>query len=1578
MSDETKNPINSDMSFFIKNAFSEGFSEPTAETSFGIKYADPSQVDKFTAQKDFDSFGFNPQAVEGNTQRKIDSEDWGSTMSKAFNSFGYKFGNTFTDYWKDYGRMGDALIHMDWDRMKPDESTMIDTYYQDQIDANRNYVFQDPKDEDSFFTKRTAADFISNSGFALGTMAGMFLEVGAEIAVTALSGGTAAPAVGASVLARLGAKLGAKKLVKEGVEEVAKNSFKLKDVFKGFEMGNRTKEELEAGSKVLNQIDEAFRASNTFGNVSRVAEESIAESFNIFSNNLFNIKNSKNLLEGAGNVLKGTPLLGTGIRNTEKIIAAAKGGANGAELFGMGLQGVRRIAQELNMSGTEASFEAVTSYGDTLTNMVERYKNEHNSEPPDAYEFDRMKHIALKASSSNYNTNLGLLMATNKLQFGNLFNKFSPANRFAREFLEESSDKVLDVITKSGSKTYIKPGFWGTYGLTGKIAKDFGKKEAIYQFGKSFLKDFGKFELTEGLQENLQEASGSAWKSYYTAQYENTERSLKESFGDGIQEQFTKQGLKTFMLGALTGSVIRIPTVLGTKIVDKFNNKVIDNQYKDNPSENPLTKSKNQLIEDVDVLNSTYNMFKNRSFSQKIFNFNNQMNTSNQMNEAAGKNLRYEFENSRDNALLSAVMSAKRTNSVSALSAAIRNMGVDMTNEDFEKTFNVKLEDTKYKSPKEFADNVAKDVEKYSKVFDDVKNRVGNFVNPASFEEGSLDREVANHFVSVQYDAIQTIALNAIKGEMSSKRASQIASELSSSPLSTVSSYVLDVLSKGKLLNSEIGHIESELRVLNDQLKDITDNQLKKDTVKKIQEKEKELELLVDWTNNFSTREAILNYKDDEGNVKEHKHEELDTFVGKKSKKTFKRLDENGVEVDETEDVYESHDDDVIALFTKIVNLKNQQGGKDAIPDWIVRDNFSKVVDYMQLNQDTKDYMDSVNAISEPKKYKQMLERMIEGNFKANVMMYVDSLSIVYTNGMLDILNSLPITELANAEEISKELHDAFFESEAYKNIKAFTVNPKLGVANRKYISELQNSLQEIIKNKSEEILERFNNTTTEPETEEDEIEESEQVFNEEEEEEITEETEDEEVVEEVVAEQTEINNLEADDSLKDLSSVLQDYNINKEFEFIIQIFKDNKVKVSFDGKHAGGLPKIASMDTGIINGKLSNILTINKSRFDKLSKKEKLEVIAHEFVHGLIKLKLNEKGDLKGTSFYKGLNDIFQEVKDFYYSGEKQTNKVNFDLLRKNFTQEELNDLGGKIRYIESSIEEFATLGLTDPIVSKFLKLLQGKGETKQENLWTKLSKLISNFLGISNTKFNELLNFISEELNTNINYTDKINAEYDAELTTLENNKTDDIETPDSTDFLLQQLRELPVSVEPDIKQEGFNIQDNDNLTVNPEPIKEEVAEETAREINTVRLNNDFVLSLLPDDVKDKSDELYEKIEKSLKASNRKNKIDNRLLFSEYYKSPNGFKNINKIKDSVLNNKVSKNKKEVKIETPDVNLDNNFDIVDNVMNNVQTDYIEKSLTKLEILENIKPEQVNFAEELNILNDLDKLNNCI
>lgn len=249
---------------------------------------------------------------------------------------------------------------------------------------------------------------------------------------------------------------------------------------------------------------------------------------------------------------------------------------------------------------------------------------------------------------------------------------------------------------------------------------------------------------------------------------------------------------------------------------------------------------------------------------------------------------------------------------------------------------------------------------------------------------------------------------------------------------------------------------------------------------------------------------------------------------------------------------------------------------------------------------------------------------------------------------------------------------------------------------------------------------------------------------------------------------------LEAYSSLEDLNKVLKDYNLEDNFSFITELLTNNNIKVSFDGKHAGGLPRVASMDTAVIDNKLSNILTINKYTFDKYSKEQKVEVIAHEFVHGLIKLKLNEKGDLKGTTFYRGLENIFKDVRKTYYEAESGKNTTFANLLKQNFSDSDLNNLGGMIKYIESDIEEFATLGLTDTTFIKFLKLLKGNGESNQDNLWTKLAKIVSDFIGISNTKFNELLNYMSENLDTDINYTDDINSRYDSQIEGLKQQST------------------------------------------------------------------------------------------------------------------------------------------------------------------------------------------------------------
>jgi len=244
--------------------------------------------------------------------------------------------------------------------------------------------------------------------------------------------------------------------------------------------------------------------------------------------------------------------------------------------------------------------------------------------------------------------------------------------------------------------------------------------------------------------------------------------------------------------------------------------------------------------------------------------------------------------------------------------------------------------------------------------------------------------------------------------------------------------------------------------------------------------------------------------------------------------------------------------------------------------------------------------------------------------------------------------------------------------------------------------------------------------------------------------------------------------------NLEKIEKTLESYNLQEDFEFIKQYLIDSEIGVSFDGAHIGGLPTIASMDTAVLDGKLSNILTINKAAFDKMSKSEKIEVLSHEFVHGLINLKLNEQGKTGDKSFHNGLSKIFKKVTDFTKTEQGKA------YIKNNFSG--TDDIQGKIRYIESDIEEFATLGLTDPAFIKLLKNIEAEDvQVTKETLWSKLTQIVSKLIGLDNSVFNNLLNYISTNLDTNINYSDKeqINLKIqnlNKEIETLSRGETSD----------------------------------------------------------------------------------------------------------------------------------------------------------------------------------------------------------
>ena len=199
-------------------------------TKSSVKYASP-DYDMYRFQDDFDNIGFNP-FDPAQHDRWANKETTWTALEKGFDSFATRFGNTFTDYWKDWGRMGKALITWDLKNMMPEESELIRQYNEDQKELLKNTVFVPLGTEDDIFSKKTVSEFIGNAGFALGTFAGMAVEFGVDALITVATEGA-----GAASFAATGARIAGKQAGKKAAKSLIKGS--IDNVFKGMVAADR-------------------------------------------------------------------------------------------------------------------------------------------------------------------------------------------------------------------------------------------------------------------------------------------------------------------------------------------------------------------------------------------------------------------------------------------------------------------------------------------------------------------------------------------------------------------------------------------------------------------------------------------------------------------------------------------------------------------------------------------------------------------------------------------------------------------------------------------------------------------------------------------------------------------------------------------------------------------------------------------------------------------------------------------------------------------------------------------------------------------------------------------------------------------------------------------------------------------------------------------------------------------------------------------------------------------------------------------------------------------------------------------
>lgn len=1045
----------------------------------GVRLADET-IDIYRYQDGFNPIGFDPFNSE-NYKHWQDKETWSSALSKGMDSFSTRFGNTYVDSFASYGRMADALFSWDWEKMMPDAAEMQELNWAEYKESMKNFVFVDPSEEDDIISKRSVSEFIGNAGFALGTVGALGTELVFDAALTALSGGvgggsfiaTAAKFTGLQAI-KTAAKQGIKSM---GLKGMAKVGDFVQDVGTGaFRYANESAETLSAAGKVASKVKQAETLANAAKIGATTFRESMNEVFNIMSFNGKAIFKSKSAGEFFKNVAKGVPIFGTGFRYGEKIVAGAKGGLSAGALTGIGLQGARRIVQELNMSSTEAGFEAVTTYGSTLDLMVKNYQERNEGENPSPEELAKMQDKAWTAAGANYGTNLALLLATNRLQFGGLFNRFGISTKWTKELLEEGAEKSFTVNkifkgSKETAQTYIKNRFFGAYALTGKIAKDFGKKQAIYEFGKHFMKDAFKFEISEGIQENLQETSASAWMNYFAKQYEGTKFTLGKAFEQGLDEQFTKQGFRTFLQGALTGSLIRPVTSIQQNSMQWMQEKAMSRQYQSNPAENPYVKMKEQLKKDVDLQNQFFSQLSNKKYADNIITFTSHVDNTLNQTEAAAKGAQYEWQNHKDNIVLAGALAANRTGTISAYKQAIRQSGLEMSDEEFEKAYNIKLADTKYNTAAEFAEEMANDVGKYSDTIDNIRKKIKNSIDPLMYEQGSKERTVAMIRQYAQEEAVKIIALNSLKGTRAAERATAIAQEMMSIPgLDTSSDYAIRVLTNPQNFQAEVGNMKAQIRLLQESMT-TADPDFKKELEEKLKLAKRKLELYDKWTDFWQFEDT----NEERVNTKTGKTE---TRASKKATKfrgvpiSVVERDENGNVTNPNATAYRFDHPEVVTAFREFINIVNSEAGiKTELSEEAVADSIDKIVDYIRLEEDSKEYIKSVDVLYNPENFESFLGKMQDGLVKAELLTLLDGINdqlrgSVTNAFFISMGNASQQEQKETLAKLIKELDatsQKIKQSEPYKNLLTVVLNEEFGIGYSAFVNENIGKLNDIL-----------------------------------------------------------------------------------------------------------------------------------------------------------------------------------------------------------------------------------------------------------------------------------------------------------------------------------------------------------------------------------------------------------------------------------------------------------------------------------------------------------------------------------
>lgn len=197
--------------------------------------------------------------------------------------------------------------------------------------------------------------------------------------------------------------------------------------------------------------------------------------------------------------------------------------------------GGRAVVAGLSTVG-EAGFEALQNLNEERNKLIQEYISENNGLYPQGEAMDAINRKAEQIGNSSFWANVGLLTATNYIQFPKILGSSYKAEKGFINSLVKETDNIVEEAGKYVSKPLVSGKFLGTI-----------NKIRPYTFSTS-----------EAFEEGAQYAIGVSVKDYYNKKNNNEPTSFLDSLSEGILQTFgTDEGMENILIGGLSGAIMQ-------------------------------------------------------------------------------------------------------------------------------------------------------------------------------------------------------------------------------------------------------------------------------------------------------------------------------------------------------------------------------------------------------------------------------------------------------------------------------------------------------------------------------------------------------------------------------------------------------------------------------------------------------------------------------------------------------------------------------------------------------------------------------------------------------------------------------------------------------------------------------------------------------------------------------------------------------------------------------------------------------------------------------------------------------------